>query len=63
VRAVFEGSLDGILVADDEGRYVDANATALEMLGVTRDDLLGRTAAHFAAEREDDFASAWRGFV
>jgi PAS domain S-box-containing protein len=30
-----------ILVADDEMRYVAANATACELLGYTRDELLG----------------------
>ena len=63
LRALFEGSLDAILVADDEGRYVDANPAALEMLGVTREELLGRTAADFAADREYDFAGAWRRFL
>ena len=32
-----------ILVADDDGRYVDVNRPALDLLGYTRDELLGRT--------------------
>ena len=32
-RAVFEGSLDGIVIFDDEGRYIDANSAAREIFG------------------------------
>ncbi len=32
-RAVFEGVADAILVADAEGRYLDANPAAVELLG------------------------------
>jgi PAS domain S-box-containing protein len=35
-RALFEGSLDAMLILDDEGRCMEANAAALALYGVTR---------------------------
>jgi PAS domain S-box-containing protein len=39
--AVFENSLDAILLMDDAGRYVDANPPACQLLGYTRDEIVG----------------------
>jgi PAS domain S-box-containing protein len=39
--AVFENSLDAILLMDDGGRYVDANPAACQLLGYTRDEIVG----------------------
>jgi PAS domain S-box-containing protein len=39
--AVFENSLDAILLMDDAGRYVDANPAACQLLGYTRDEIVG----------------------
>lgn len=41
-QALFHGLTDSILVADDGGRVLDANGAALELLGCTREDLIGR---------------------
>lgn len=41
-RALFDGSEVPLLLGDDEHRYVDANDAALAVLGMTRDELLGR---------------------
>ncbi|MBC7543359.1 MAG: PAS domain S-box protein [Candidatus Sericytochromatia bacterium] len=41
-RSVFEGSLDAMLIADDEGHYVDANPAACALIGCTRSELLAR---------------------
>jgi PAS domain S-box-containing protein len=38
-RGVFEGVADTIIVADDEGRLLDANAAAMALLGYDRDEL------------------------
>src|SRR5262249_12646920 len=38
-RAFFEGSPEAILVADEEGSYVDANPAALALLGYAREEL------------------------
>lgn len=39
-RALFEAVADPILVADAEGRLLDANPSALALLGYTRDEIL-----------------------
>lgn len=38
-RAVFESAMDAILVVDDDGRYIDANPAALELIGRTHEEL------------------------
>ncbi|MBS0657317.1 MAG: PAS domain S-box protein [Verrucomicrobia bacterium] len=40
-RALFEHAPDGILIADENGQYIDANANALSLLGYRRNELLG----------------------
>ena len=49
LRAIFEGALDGMLLADDEGKYVDANPAACALFGLGRDALIGRRIGEFAA--------------
>jgi len=39
-RALVEHASDGILVSDETGRYVEANAAVCRMLGYTREELL-----------------------
>ncbi len=51
-RTLFESACDGILIADQQGRYIDANACALAMLGLTRHGLLGRNIGDIVIERE-----------
>ncbi|MDB4929489.1 MAG: Blue-light-activated protein [Myxococcaceae bacterium] len=66
-RAVFDGALDAMLLADDHGVLVDANDAASELLGVERALLLGRPAQSLVPSdslvRWDDFrvAGAMRG--
>ncbi len=43
-RALFEQAGDGIFIFDAEGRYEDVNARGLQLLGYTREELLGRPA-------------------
>jgi two-component system, OmpR family, sensor histidine kinase VicK len=40
-RGLFEGVADAILSIDDEGRFHDVNAAAVELLGYQREELLG----------------------
>ena len=42
-QAVFDNSLDGILLLDDTGHYVDANPSICQLLGYSRDELLQLT--------------------
>ena len=60
-RAVFEKSFDAMLLADDEGRYVEANRAACDLFGLERQELLGRRIEEFAPEGFD-FEAAWREF-
>jgi PAS domain S-box-containing protein len=40
-RGLFDGVADAMLSIDDEGRFRDANAAAVELLGYEREELLG----------------------
>ncbi len=60
-RAAFEEAMDAMVVADDDGRYVDANESACELFGVPREELLGRHVAEFAPD-DFDFEAAWADF-
>ena len=57
-RALFEGAMDAMVIADDEGRYVEANAAACALYGLTRPALLGHWIGDFA-EPGFDFQGAW----
>jgi len=60
-RAVFEKAFDAMVIADDDGRYVDANASATELFSLPKAELLGQSIRDFAPE-EFDFESAWHEF-
>ncbi|MFC7133139.1 MULTISPECIES: bacterio-opsin activator domain-containing protein [Salinibaculum] len=60
-RAAFEAAFDAMMIADDEGRYVEVNPAASDLFGVPEEELLGRTIAEFAADGYD-FEEAWRDF-
>jgi PAS domain S-box-containing protein len=62
LRAIFTSTLDAIVVADDDGRYVDCNPAAEELFGVPRAQLLGRGVRDFAPAGMDSDA-AWREFL
>ncbi|OUL33678.1 PAS domain S-box protein [Nostoc sp. 106C] len=61
LRALFQGANDAMVIADDEGRYVDANPAASRLFGLSTTDLLGRTIVEFA-EPGFDFIQAWQDF-
>jgi len=60
-QAVFEEAHDAMVIADDDGVYVDANRAACELFGLTRDELLGRTIEAFTPESYD-FERHWEAF-
>ncbi|HJL14632.1 MAG TPA: PAS domain S-box protein [Sandaracinaceae bacterium LLY-WYZ-13_1] len=62
LRAIFEGSRDALLIADDEGRYVAANPAACELVGLPEQALLGRTPADLT-EPGFDLDAAWGAFL
>jgi two-component system, cell cycle sensor histidine kinase and response regulator CckA len=53
LRAIVECSLDGILVTDPDGRFVEVNPAFCELIGLSRDQLLGRRYADFAPADSD----------
>jgi len=62
LRAIFTSTLDAIVVADDDGRYVDCNPAAEELFGVGRAELLGRGLHDFAVA-DADVDAEWREFL
>jgi len=61
-QALFDYALDAILIADNEGRYLDANPTACELFGVSKAQLLKSSVAHFA-DPTLDVAQLWQVFL
>ena len=52
-HAVFDSALDAMIVLDDAGRYVAANAAAADLIGLPADVLLRHRAGDFAAPGTD----------
>jgi PAS domain S-box-containing protein len=61
LRGIFNGALDAMLLADDEGRYVDANPAACRLFGLAHEQLMGRNLTQFAAPGYDG-AAAYKTF-
>lgn len=57
---VFDEILDAVLIADDERRFIDANAAACALFGTALGDLLGRRVEEFA-DPSSDFDPSPRG--
>lgn len=51
-RRLFELAPDGIVIADSESRYLDANASICEMLGYTYEELVGMQASDIVVPSE-----------
>jgi PAS domain S-box-containing protein len=51
-RALFEYAPDGIVIADQQGYYLDANTSMCRMLGYTRDELIGLHASDIVTQAE-----------
>lgn len=50
--AIFENSSDAILLCDGDGRHLDANRAACELLATSREELLGKSGGLFMADPE-----------
>lgn len=61
--ALFERAADAVLVADDEGVYVDANPAASTMLGYERSKIIGMRAADLVIDDEVPVEQRWSTFV
>jgi PAS domain S-box-containing protein len=64
-QALFDRAPDAIIVADADGRCIDANPAASALLGSPRDELLGRRFFTDLIGIEDGAAldGAWQGFL
>lgn len=51
-RTLFECAPDGIVIANPEGYYIDANASICRMLGYTRDELIGLHSSDIVTQTE-----------
>lgn len=64
LRALFDGVLDAVLVATDDREYVDANSAACELLGISKEELLGSKLEDFVPEGQEEAAqAAWGEFL
>ena len=61
-EALFESSLDAVVILDDAGRFVDANPAACQLTGRTKSALVGHCVTE-TVEMHSHFATAWTKFV
>jgi two-component system, cell cycle sensor histidine kinase and response regulator CckA len=58
-QAVFDGAFEAMIISNDEGTYVDVNPAACELIGRTRDELLGLKLGAMSGLR-GNVEEAWR---
>ena len=64
LQALFDNTLDAVLLADDRGRYVDANPAACTLLGYGRDELLRLGVADVTPPPDAEAGrAAWAAFL
>jgi diguanylate cyclase (GGDEF)-like protein/PAS domain S-box-containing protein len=63
-RAIFEGALDPMLLADDDARYVDANPAACAFFGLCHAELCTLGVVDFTPEdARAEFSAVWNLFL
>ncbi|MBD2113521.1 MULTISPECIES: PAS domain S-box protein [Cyanophyceae] len=63
-RNLFNMALDAMLIANDQGRYVEVNPAACKLLNCDQDQIIGRTIADFCVLRPGvDLHQQWRMFL
>ncbi|GAA0655988.1 sensor histidine kinase [Salarchaeum japonicum] len=60
-RAAFEKAFDAIVIADDDGRYLEANESACDLFALPREELVGRRISAFLPD-DVDFGEEWLAF-
>jgi PAS domain S-box-containing protein len=64
LKSIFDGSMDGILLANDRGYYVDANASACGLVHLPREELLRKSIYDLiAVSPSEDLPNMWRDFL
>jgi PAS domain S-box-containing protein len=61
-KSIFDNALDGILILDDQGICLEANAAALTLFGTDHDKLVARPIEKFFAGA-GDFKELWNRFL
>ncbi len=61
-QAVFDGAFEAMIISNDEGTYVDVNPAACELIGRTRDELLGLKLGAVSGLR-GNVEEAWRSLL
>jgi PAS domain S-box-containing protein len=61
-KSIFDNALDGILILDDRGICLEANAAALTLFGTDHDEFVGQPIEKFFAGM-GDFKEAWNRFL
>lgn len=61
-KSVFDSTLDGILILDDQGVCLEANPAALTLFGTTSEKLVGQSFQKFF-QCGGDFDDAWSRFL
>lgn len=61
-QAAFEESNDAMVITDDDGRIIDANSTAADLYGATREALLGQSVPELLPD-DFDFDATWESFL
>ncbi|WP_233258754.1 bifunctional diguanylate cyclase/phosphodiesterase [[Phormidium] sp. ETS-05] len=62
LRAIFEESLDAMIIFNDEGRYIGINQAACTLFGWSKEELLGQLLTDFIDTTSSDFQSCWSSF-
>lgn len=64
LRALFDSTLDGILISDDKRRYVEANDAACKLFGTTRAELIGSSVDRYVPEElRPQLEEQWQSFI
>ncbi len=61
-RAIFESSQDAIVIADDNGVYLQANPAVRTIFGIPPEQLIGRRISDFMSQTPD-FSVIWQLFL
>jgi PAS domain S-box-containing protein len=63
-RAVFNNSLDAIIIADAKGRLLDANPATCQLVGLEKSEIISKTIVDiFFPQQREVFKELWEGFI
>ncbi|MEP6756470.1 MAG: PAS domain S-box protein [Chthonomonadales bacterium] len=62
-RLLFENNLDAVVIADDEGNFVDVNAPACALFGYAREQMLGMRVGDLVTPEEPGAAERYERYL